>query len=135
MRVIVEVPRWTWTKYHHDGTVDFRSPLPCPFNYGSVPDTVAPDGDPEDAVVLGPRRPRGTVVEDRPTLRVRFVDAGIEDDKWVLGTPTLPERLTLSAFFRIYALVKRTHHRWEGRPGQTAYLGTVPASQAESTQS
>jgi inorganic pyrophosphatase len=135
MRVIVEVPRWTRTKYHHDGTVDYTSPLPCPFNYGSVPETVAPDGDPEDAIVLGPRRARGALIDGSPSLRVRFLDDGIADDKWVFGTPTLPDRLALSAFFRLYAVLKRARQRWDGRGGRTAYLGTFPASQADISQS
>jgi len=35
------------------------SPLPCPFNYGSVPQFVGLEGDLLDAVVLGPRFPLG----------------------------------------------------------------------------
>ena len=46
-------------KWGADGTVDFVSPLPSPFNYGSVPDTLSEDGDPLDALLVGPRRPAG----------------------------------------------------------------------------
>ena len=36
--VVIEIPRWSFLKRGSTGHVDFISPLPCPFNYGSVPD-------------------------------------------------------------------------------------------------
>jgi inorganic pyrophosphatase len=57
--VVIEVPLGSFIKRRDDGRVDFVSPVPCPFNYGSVPDTLSGDGDRVDAVVLGPRLPRG----------------------------------------------------------------------------
>jgi inorganic pyrophosphatase len=130
MRVTVEIPRWSFTKYGADDTVDFWSPLPSPFNYGSVMDSVAPDGDPEDAIILGPRLPRGATVEGTPTWVVRFIDAGVADDKWVIGTPTRANHAALDAFFRVYALAKRVAYHLRGDRGITRYLGTFPASQA-----
>ena len=51
--VVIEVPR-DFLKRGTTGHVDFVSPLPCPFNYGSVP-IVGLEGDLLDALVLGPR--------------------------------------------------------------------------------
>ena len=81
--VIVDVPRGSFIKRKDDGSVDFVSPLPSPFNYGHVPGTLAEDGDALDAVVLGPRVPRG--VERRVAVqgRVGFIDAGVTDSKWI----------------------------------------------------
>jgi inorganic pyrophosphatase len=35
--VVIEIPRGSFLKRGSTGRVDFVSPLPCPFNYGSVP--------------------------------------------------------------------------------------------------
>jgi inorganic pyrophosphatase len=53
--VLIEVPRGSFVKRGSTGVVDFVSPLPCPFNYGSVPQYLGLEGDLLDAVVLGPR--------------------------------------------------------------------------------
>ena len=37
--VVIEIPRGSFLKRGSTGHVDFVSPLPCPFNYGSVPAT------------------------------------------------------------------------------------------------
>ena len=50
--VVVEVPRGSFLKRGSTGRVDFISPLPCPFNYGSVPQYLGLEGDLLDAVVL-----------------------------------------------------------------------------------
>jgi hypothetical protein len=42
-RVSIEVPRWGFVKRRADGGVDFVSPIPCPYNYGSILGLVAPD--------------------------------------------------------------------------------------------
>ena len=68
--VRIEVPRLGLVK-RDAHRIEYISPVPCPFNYGSVPDTLAPDGDPFDAVVLGPRLATGTLVEVPVTGVVR----------------------------------------------------------------
>ena len=52
--VVVEVPRGGRVKRAADGSIDYVSPLACPFNYGSAPDLPSADGEPHDAFVLGP---------------------------------------------------------------------------------
>jgi len=123
--VIIDTPRFSAIKRRDDGSVEFVSPLPCPFNYGSVLDSVAADGDRIDVVVLGPRLARGARV-NRPVRGVaRFIDAGIEDPKWICAERPLGafDRMQIDAFFRLYALAKRAHERLRGQNTVTRYTG------------
>jgi inorganic pyrophosphatase len=59
IQVVVEIPAGSFTKYELDAEtglifVDrFQSmPVVYPTNYGSIPSTVGPDGDPLDALVI-----------------------------------------------------------------------------------
>ena len=126
--VRIEVPRGGLVKRRADGRLDYVSPVPCPFNYGSVPDRTGGDGDPQDAVLLGPRRPAGH--EERTTVRavVRFVDGGLRDDKWICGPrePTRAERALVTGFFRGYAAFKAALNRARGVAGETRFLGYEP---------
>ena len=60
--VVIEIPRGSFIKRGSTGQVDFISPLPCPFNYGSVPAYIGLEGDLLDALVLGPRLSLGAHV-------------------------------------------------------------------------
>jgi inorganic pyrophosphatase len=123
--VAIDSPRFSCVKRRDDGRVDFVSPLPCPFNYGSVPGTISGDGDRIDAVVLGPRLPRHCLRTFSVLGVVRFVDAGQDDPKWVCADRPLRalDRAQLEAFFRVYALAKRVLNRARGRSGATRYDG------------
>ena len=126
VRVRIEVPLGSWTKRKASGEVDLRSPLPCPYNYGSVLGTTAPDGDPLDALVLGPRLAFGDVVEVRVRAAVRFFDAGVADPKLVCSEHPLTnaQRRGVWAFFVAYAALKRTRARLRGLPrGLTGPMG------------
>lgn len=129
VEVIVEVPRGGHVKWTADRRVAYVSPLPSPFNYGSIPARIAEDGDPLDAVVLGPRLPRGHRGRWPVLGVVRFVDAGQQDDKVVCGrgAMTRRRRLGLLAFFHLYALGKGIAHRLRRRGGPTRCLGFEPA--------
>lgn len=129
--VVVEVPRGSFVKRGADGGVDFISPLPSPFTYGSAPDHPAADGDPADVVLLGEGLPVGARVRRPVVATVRFVDAGLRDDKWVCrdGPLRRRDRLALRSFFRVYALAKRMTGRGPARfegieaaPEQTASM-------------
>lgn len=37
VEVVIEIPRGSFLKRGSTGHIDFISPLPCPFNYGSLP--------------------------------------------------------------------------------------------------
>jgi inorganic pyrophosphatase len=119
--VLVELPRLSFVKRRADGALDYLSPLPSPFNYGSVPGTISGDGDPLDAVLFGPRRRRGAVVRASVLGWVDFVDGGAEDPKLVCGTapPRAVDRLLVVAFFRVYERGKRLLNRMRGRRGET----------------
>lgn len=110
-------------KWRSDGTLDYASPVPSPFNYGCIPGTVSGDGEPIDAIVLGPRLPRGTRVCLPERGRVRFVDAGEDDPKLILSSArvTRAQRVRLIAFFHFYAQVKRVLNRMRGRHGPTRF--------------
>jgi inorganic pyrophosphatase len=69
LEIVIEIPRGSFFKRGSKGRIDFISPLPCPFNYGSVPDYLGLEGDLLDAVVLGPRLPHGSVVVRKPGAR------------------------------------------------------------------
>ena len=123
--VVIDQPRFSHVKRRDDGGIDFVSPLPCPFNYGSVPDTRSGDGDRIDAVVLGPRLPRGSRKRWPVVGVVRFIDAGARDPKWICAArPLRPsDRLVLAAFFHLYAFAKRVLNALRGRSGTTRFEG------------
>ena len=90
----VEIPAGSFTKYeiNEEGLVyvdRFQSmPVVYPANYGSMPRTLAGDGDPLDALVLTrePLHP-GVLIVFRPIGYLRMQDKGEQDDK-VIGVPT-----------------------------------------------
>jgi inorganic pyrophosphatase len=125
--VHIEVPRGGVVKRRADGSVDFVSPLPCPFNYGCVPVQTGGDGDPLDALVLGPRLEAGTVVHTQVFAVVRFLDASQVDDKLVCGAvePTEADKAAILGFFRWYARAKRVLHALRREPTDTRLLGWV----------
>ena len=121
----VEIPAGSATKYEigQDGLVyvdRFVSmPVAYPANYGSIPRSLAGDGDPLDALVLtrAPLHP-GVLVRFRPIGVLRMVDGGEQVDK-IIGVPVAavdpgyagvrdiadlpgPERARIEAFFRVY---------------------------------
>jgi inorganic pyrophosphatase len=107
--------------------------VPCPFNYGSVIGTLGADGDPLDAVVLGPALALGAEVEVEVHGVVEFLDDGCEDAKLVCGTPpSAVEARLLRAFFAAYAPARALLNRLKGQTGATRYGGlhlrTAPAT-------
>ncbi len=123
--LVVEIPAGGFTKYEigEDGMLHvdrfIAMPVAYPANYGSMPRTLAGDGDLLDALVLtrAPLQP-GSVIRFRPVAVLRMVDTG-ESDQKIIGVPVdkvdasyadvrdiddLPqqERDRLEAFFRVY---------------------------------
>ncbi|MBV1860078.1 MAG: inorganic diphosphatase [Nannocystaceae bacterium] len=126
--VTIEVARGSFVKRRPSGSVDFVSPLPCPYNYGSIAGTLGCDGDPLDAIVLGARLPYGLQVRVRVFGCIGFVDDGVADPKWVCGSGSLrpADRNGVERFFHIYAGFKRVLYTMRrSSAGRTACLGWV----------
>src|SRR6476661_4942990 len=117
--VVIEVPKGSFLKRGSTGRIDFVSPLPCPYNYGSVPQLLGLEGDLLDAVVLGPRLPAGTRVRVRAWGAVTLTDRDMVDDKLICAdrAPTERERRRVLTFFRFYARCKALLNLWRGRKG------------------
>jgi inorganic pyrophosphatase len=127
LEVVVDVPKGSFIKRNDDGQVDFVSPLPCPFNYGSVPGTVSGDGDRLDALVLGPRLAAGARVTLPVVGRVDFLDAGDSDPKYICSAQPLRrrDRLLVATFFTAYAYLKGALNLVRGKRGPTRYGGVA----------
>jgi inorganic pyrophosphatase len=132
VEVVIEVPRGSFLKRGSTGRVDFVSPLPCPYNYGSVPNLVGLEGDLLDALVLGPRLPFGARVRVRAWGAVSLTDRGMTDDKLVCSARPLGagQRLAVLRFFRFYSACKGLLNRLRGRPGRNACEGWRAAATA-----
>lgn len=125
LSIRVEVPKGAHVKRDASGRAELRSPLPCPFNYGSLPGSRAPDGDPVDAVLLGPRLGFGAEASAPLRAVVHFIDAGRFDPKLILSSQPLSrwQRAQILSFFSLYAAGKRALDRLGGGRECTANLG------------
>ena len=89
----IEIPRGERRKYEFDMKVNARivdRVMPAgvggyPINYGFVPQTVSYDGDPFDALVLGPALPGGTIVRGAAIAVMHMEDEKGLDSKIVLS--------------------------------------------------
>ena len=125
IEVVIEIPRGSFLKRGSTGRLDFVSPFPCPFNYGSVDSLIGLEGDLLDAVVLGRRLPRGGRIEVRAQAAIGLTDRGMYDDKLVCSRgPLTPwQKIGVLGFFHFYAWCKGLLNRVRGRPGRNACEG------------
>lgn len=125
VEVIIEIPRGSFLKWGSTGRLDFVSPLPCPFNYGSVQTLVGLDHDLLDAVVLGPRLRRGTRTTVTVYGAVGLTDRGLYDDKLICAPRPVSGRQKrwVLAFFVVYAKCKWLLNLLRGRSGRCASEG------------
>ncbi len=130
--VVIEVPRGSFLKRGSTGSIDFVSPLPCPFNYGAVPTHLGLEGDLLDALVLGPRLRLGTRTRVRAWGAITLTDRGMSDDKLVCSDhpPSEIEIRDVLRFFRFYAKCKGLLNLWRRRPGRNACEGWCEAAEA-----
>lgn len=130
--VIIEIPRGSFLKRGSSGRIDFISPLPCPFNYGSVPRYIGLEGDLLDALVLGPRLPLGTQIQVKVWGAVTLTDRGMMDDKLICSdrSPNAIQRQQILQFFHFYAKCKGLLNIWRGQPGRNACEGWCEAAHA-----
>jgi inorganic pyrophosphatase len=90
----VEIPRgdrrkWEFDMARNERAIDRMIPVDVggyPVNYGYVPQTVSYDGDPFDALVLGPPLPGGRLVRGIPVGMMFMEDEKGLDSKVVLST-------------------------------------------------
>lgn len=127
MKIKIDTPAWSFTKYNDDGSVDYRSPIPCPFNYGSILGTEAEDGDRKDAVLLGKRVDKGSEIEATEVGVVRFVDAGENDDKLIFSDKKVSavQKTELYLFFRLFSLLKWAKNKLKGKEGITGFVKLI----------
>ena len=132
LEIQIEIPRGSFIKRGSMGNVDFVSPLPCPFNYGSVPEYVGLDGDLLDAVVLGARMSLGTRVRVKAWGAVILTDRGMTDHKLICSRqPLTPHQQRMALrFFHFYAKCKGLLNLWRRRPGRNACDGWCSAKEA-----
>lgn len=123
---VIEIPAGSFTKYEIDAEhgyvlVDRYQSMPVvyPANYGSIPSSLAGDGDPLDGLILT-REPivPGAMIKVRAVGVLHMIDGGEQDDK-IIAVPTtdidptydniqsiedlpLIERQRIEAFFRVY---------------------------------
>jgi inorganic pyrophosphatase len=130
--VVIEIPRGSFLKRGSTGTVDFVSPLPCPFNYGSVPQYVGLDGDLLDAVVLGPRLRMGQQLRVKAWGAITLRDRGLIDHKLICSHEPLQavQRREVLRFFTFYASCKGFLNLLRRRPGRNACEGWLEVSEA-----
>jgi inorganic pyrophosphatase len=132
VEVVIEIPKGSFVKRGSTGLVDFVSPLPCPYNYGSVPDYVGLEGDLLDALVLGPRLPVGALVRVKAWGAVTLTDRGMSDDKLVCSSAPLSaaDMSNVLRFFAFYARCKGLLNIVRRRPGRNACDGWLQATRA-----
>lgn len=130
--MVIEIPRGSFLKRGSTGHIDFISPLPCPFNYGSVPAYLGLEGDLLDALVLGPRLSLGTQLRVKAWGAVTLTDRGMTDDKLICSDRAVnaAERRQILRFFHFYAKCKGLLNAWRRRPGRNACEGWCDAAPA-----
>jgi inorganic pyrophosphatase len=116
----IEIPRGERRKFEFDMHANARAidrVMPeriggYPVNYGFVPQTVSYDGDPFDALVLGPPLPGGRIapgvviglmfMEDEKGLDAKVVLSPLDGDGRAPYELTVGDRDSIGGFFRIY---------------------------------
>jgi inorganic pyrophosphatase len=132
VEVTIEIPRGSFLKRGSDGHIDFISPLPCPYNYGSIEDYIGGEGDYLDAVVLGPRLPLGSRVQVQAFGSIGMSERFMYDDKLICSRSPLTqtERRRLLRFFHLYAFCKGALNAMRGQRGPSNCEGWGEASAA-----
>ncbi|MFW6193282.1 MAG: inorganic diphosphatase [Gemmatimonadota bacterium] len=124
VEVVVEIPKGSRNKYEYDPETGrflldrmLFSSMHYPADYGFVPETLARDGDPVDALVLvGEATFPGCVIESRPVGVFHMRDEKGPDEKvlcvpvhdpqwnWIEELEQVPEHLVreITHFFEVY---------------------------------
>lgn len=132
VEVVIEIPKGSFLKRGSAGQIDFISPVPCPFNYGSIHQYIGGEGDYLDAVVLGPRLAAGTKVQVNAYGAVGLSERFMYDDKLICADKPLTAavRRNVLWFFKVYALCKGWLNVVRRESGQSRCDGWDDASAA-----
>jgi inorganic pyrophosphatase len=132
VEVVIEIPRGSFFKRGSNGHVDFISPFPCPFNYGSIHQYIGGEGDYLDAVVLGPRLPAGSRVQMPAWGAVGLSERYMYDDKLICAAQPVSERERekILRFFGFYAFCKGLLNKVRGQAGPARCEGWGDAGEA-----
>ena len=132
VEVVIEIPRGSFLKRGSNGHIDFVSPFPCPYNYGSVHQYIGGEGDYLDALVLGPRLAAGTRVHVSAYGAVGLSERYMYDDKLVCAERPLTssERRRVVRFFHVYAFCKGILNVLRGQRGRSRCEGWGDAAAA-----
>ena len=132
VEVVIEIPRGSFLKRGSSGHIDFVSPFPCPYNYGSIHQYIGGDGDYLDAVVLGPRLPAGTRLQVNAYGAVGLSERFMSDDKLICSLVPITEsdRRRVLLFFNIYAAWKGLLNVLRGEKGRSSCDGWGDAAAA-----
>jgi inorganic pyrophosphatase len=132
VEVVIEIPKGSFLKRGSAGQIDFISPIPCPFNYGSIHQYIGGEGDYLDAVVLGPRLAAGTRVHVNAYGAVGLSERFMSDDKLICADKSLTAggRRNVLLFFKLYAVCKGWLNVVRGEPGPSRCDGWGEASAA-----
>ncbi len=132
--VTIEIPRGSFLKRGTTGNIDFVSPFPCPFNYGSIRQYIGCEGDFLDAVVLGPRLPIGSKVRVYAFGAIGLSERFMYDDKLICADRpiTITERKEVVCFFHFYAFCKGLLNFVRGQKGRSRCTGWGEVSHAMS---
>jgi inorganic pyrophosphatase len=132
VEVVIEIPRGSFLKKGSSGRLDFVSPFPCPFNYGSVRAFIGGEGDYLDAVVLGSRLPAGSCVRVSAYGAVGLSERFMYDDKLICARRpiTAAEQRRVLRFFVFYAFCKGFLNTLRGQAGRARCEGWGSAAAA-----
>ena len=132
VEVVIEIPRGSFLKRGSNGHIDFVSPFPCPYNYGSIHQYIGGEGDYLDAVVLGPRLPAGSKVRVNAYGAVGLSERFMSDDKLICAEQpiTSGDRRRLLRFFTVYAFCKGLLNVLRGQRGRSRCDGWSEAPEA-----
>lgn len=108
VEVVIEIPRGSFLKRGSSGQIDFVSPVPCPYNYGSIHTYIGGEGDYLDALVLGPQLEIGTRVKVNAYGAVGLSERFMSDDKLICAMAPISagDRRRVLLFFHVYARCK-----------------------------
>jgi inorganic pyrophosphatase len=132
VEVVIEIPRGSFLKCGSSGHIDFVSPIPCPYNYGSIHQYIGGEGDYLDAVVLGPRLSAGTRVQVSAYGSVGLSERFMSDDKLICSVVPITDsdRRNILMFFNIYAACKGFLNVLRGQKGRSRCDGWGDAAAA-----